>query len=260
MKAILLVFLLVAALCDEYHFYHYNNGELIYNNKPKAKVDGPIFVEFLKTMNLTILAGMQIDKSTHTPFGIVANITNITIKGENVEIYAKCWEMAWGLKNLGGVVGTVHATGSWKKHLKWKGDCYSTAEKVTMNVTANGVYSKCPFYLPHEAAKRAHVLLKEKAEAYKAVNVLNFAIMGYPYLNNIKNCSFYQKSFPQTNFTKPGAVIVGDDGVHCAIIDSEGDKFIHSNPTKKVVEASPLTEAMLKTFFPKKWSFRDYHC
>lgn len=259
MKAILLVFLLVAALCDEYHFYHYTNGELTHN-KQKSRINGPIFVEFLKTINVTVLTGMQTVNKVHTPFAVVGNITNITINGDNVELYANCFELAWGLKSLGQVSGYIHATGSWKKNLQWKGDCYAAKEKVTINVTANGVFSKCPFYLPPEAARRAHQVIGEKAEAFKAVHVLNFAIMGYPYINTISNCSFYVKNFPQTNFTKPGAVVTGDDGVHCGIIDQEGDKFIHTNPTKKVVEATPLTEALLKTYFPKGHTFRDYHC
>ena len=260
MKAILLAFLLVAALCDEYHFYHYTNGEIIHDKNPKAKIAGPIFVEFLKTMNITVLAGMLTEKHIHTPFAIVGNITNMSINGESVDIYAKCRELSWGLKNLGGVSGIIHATGSWKKDLQWKGDCYASKEKITVNVTAKGIFAKCPFYLPPEAAKRAHVIIGEKAEAFKAVHVLNFAIFGFPYITTMSNCTYYLKNFPTTNFTKPGAVVVGNDGLHCGIIDSEGDKFIQSNPTKKVVEATPLTESMLKTYFPKGHVFKDYHC
>ena len=261
MKAILLSCLLLAAvLAEEYHFYHYTGADMLVSNQPKVKVDGPIFVEFLKTINITAIAGMHISGKTHTAFGIIGNITNITVKGDEVEITAKCWEIGWGLKNLEQISGVISAKGSWKKALKWKGDCYSAKEKMMFNITANGVYAKCPFYLPYDASKRAHMLIGEPAETYKNINVLNFAIMGYPYIDSIKNCTFWVKNFDQTNLTKPGVVVVGKDGLHCGIIDQEGDKFIHTDAAKKKVAATPLTEAMLKNFFPKGHLFKDYKC
>ena len=55
------------------------------------------------------------------------------------------------------------------------------------------------------------------------------------------------KMFPNTDKAAPGMIIVGKDGKNCAIIDNEGDKFIHSNPIKKVVTETPLV--MVNQFF-----------
>jgi hypothetical protein len=260
MRAFLLICLLAAVLAEEYHDYHYYDGQLIVNQKVKSKVEGPIFVEYLKTINVTVLAGMHVEKKDHIPFAIATNMTNITIKGDNIEFYADCLEMYWGLKSYAGLKGGIYAKGTYKGNLELMGGCYSEKEKFGLNVSVKGVHVDCPFYLPPEASKRAEILVGEKAESFKNIHVLNFAIMGYPYIQTLDNCTFWLKTFNEVNVTKPGFVIVGKDGLHCAIIDKEGDKFIQTDPAKKKVVSTPITEKNLKTYFPKGHIFKEYKC
>ena len=47
---------------------------------------------------------------------------------------------------------------------------------------AEGTYSKCKFYEPEEAGRRADVLIGKGSEIIiRPAEVLNFALYGYPY-------------------------------------------------------------------------------
>lgn len=257
MKVLFLAILLTAALCEEFHFYHYQGGDIIVNKEKPVKVSGPIFIEFLKTMNITVISGMHEKGAVHTPFAFVAKINTSKMENGNIEIIGSCWEGGWGTSGLKDLVGIVNITGTPSK-INYFQNCSHQATKMQWIVSAKGEETKCPFYLPPEAAKRAHILVGEPIEKYQAVHVPNFAMFGYPYINSIKNCSFFLDKFINATEPKPGFLVVGKDGKHCGLFDKEGDKFIHSNPVAKKV--SLTSNVQLKNFFPAGYVIKEYKC
>ena len=256
MKLIFIALLLSAIFCEEYHTYHYE-GKMAVNSDPLVAINGPIYIELLKTMNVTIISGMHTKGSVNTPFGFVAKITKIIMNGNKMEIEVKCWEGGWGHQMVNDLVGMIRITGDLNQ-IEFMQNCTEPKSKMQVGINAHGVKAQCPFYLPPEAAKRAQILVGEKEEMYKPIHVLNFAVMGYPYIESIKDCSWWLKNFHNATEGKPGFVVVGTDGKHCGIVDKEGDKFIHSNPVKHLVTATPM--AMLKDFFKAGHVFKEYKC
>ena len=257
MRAIFFALLVISAFClkEEFHYFHYKEGHIVVDKEKPVKTTGPIFIEFLKTINITSIAGMHVQGSTYTPFAFAGKIVSFKKEGDhNYQIIANCTEGAWGMNPL-KLQGQIHISGQWQKNAHYHGSCYDVASKKNYSVEAQGEYTLTPFYLPAEAAARAQLLVGQSAEAYQPVHVLNFAIIGYPYITMIKNCTFYEQ-FKNATASKPGYIVYGNDGAHCAIVDKEGDKFIQSNPAKKQVTMNPMS--MLKDFFKNGYTFKLY--
>ena len=257
MKAIFFALLVLSAFClkEEFHYFHYKEGHIIVDKEKPVKTTGPIFLEFLNTMNITSIAGMHSQGNTYTPFEFAGKVVSFKREGDrNFQIVANCTEGAWGM-SLMKLQGQIHVNGQWKGKIHYHGSCVDLASKKNYTVEAQGEYSSTPFYLPAEAAVRAQLIVGQSDEAFKPVNVLNFAVIGYTYINMIKNCTFYAQ-FKNATESKPGYVVLGNDGAHCAVVDKEGDKFIHSNPAKKQVTMNPMS--MLKDFFKNGYTFKLY--
>eukprot|EP00830_Metopus_es_P018199 TRINITY_DN623_c0_g1_i1.p1 TRINITY_DN623_c0_g1~~TRINITY_DN623_c0_g1_i1.p1 ORF type:complete len:271 (-),score=38.33 TRINITY_DN623_c0_g1_i1:11-823(-) len=257
MKTLLLACLLAFAFCEEYYTYHFKGGDMIVNQEKPVKVSGPIYIEFLKTMNLTIISGMHEKGAQRTPFGFVNLITSIVMKDGQVEMIGKCKEGGWGTNMMGNLEGVMRITGT-KDKIHYVGNCSHKESKMNFTIIADAVASKCPFYLPPEGAARAHTLVGESSEKYQPNHVLNFALFGYPYINTLANCSVYLNMFPDVSDVKPGFLVVGKDGKHCGLFDKEGDKFIHSNPAAKKVTLT--SNVQLKNFFPAGYVIKEYKC
>jgi len=254
MRTLFLALLALAVFCEEFHYFHYKEGQIIVDKEKPVKSTGPIFVEFLKTINITSIAGMHVSGTVYTPWAFGAKIISYKKEGENFQVIANCTEGAWGLKSM-KLIGQIRVSGQWLKNANFQGWCADLATKKNYTVQAEGVYSKSPLYNPPEAAVRAQLLVGQTAENYQPVHVLNFAAIGYPYVNMIKNCTFYLQ-FKNATEAKPGYFIVGNDGAHCAIVDKEGDKFIQSNPAKKLVTLNPVS--MIKDFFKNGYNYKVY--
>lgn len=257
MKVILLACLLVLACCEESFTYHYK-GDMIVNKQNSVKVSGPIYIDFLKTINVTLISGMHMVGSVHTPFGLISKLTSVKMEGGKIDIEGTCMEGGWGEnRKLFDMEGTLKITGTHDK-IHYVLNCTHKPTELYFKINADGVFTKCPYYLPPEAAKRAHLLVGESTEKYQAHNVLNWAMLGYPYFMNIKNCSIYLTQFTNVTEIKPGFLVIGKDGAHCGVFDREGDKFIHSNPATKKVSDTPNSQ--LKTYFPKGYVLKEYKC
>eukprot|EP00826_Nyctotherus_ovalis_P058059 TRINITY_DN795_c0_g1_i1.p3 TRINITY_DN795_c0_g1~~TRINITY_DN795_c0_g1_i1.p3 ORF type:complete len:114 (+),score=34.89 TRINITY_DN795_c0_g1_i1:198-539(+) len=108
-----------------------------------------------------------------------------------------------------------------------------------------------------EAARRAQYLVGESHSTYRGNHLLNHAVYGYAYLRT--TCMDYLKSVgTPIQHEKPGALIVGNDGMYCAIVDHEGTKFIHSDPGRRKIVISPM--AMVKNYFRKGYTMKEYKC
>jgi hypothetical protein len=254
MRTLIFALLALAVFCEEYHYFHYKEGHVIVDKEKPAKSTGPIFIEFLKTMNVTSIAGMSVNGSVQTPWAFSAKIVEYKTEKDNFQIVANCTEGAWGLNGM-KLQGKIQVTGSMLKNAHFHGWCFDPKAKRNYTIQAQGDYTKSPLYNTTEAALRAKILVGQSAEAYQPVHVLNFAVIGFPYITMIKNCTFYQQ-FKNATEAKPGYLIVGNDGKHCAIVDKEGDKFIHSNPVKKQVTINP--NSMIKDFFKGGYTFKLY--
>ena len=155
------------------------------------------------------------------------------------------------------VSGKIKITGTWER-VAYIGWCYSEKSKSNYTLLGTGEYAKCKFYSTDEGAKRAQTLIGQHSDMYSAVNVLNYATIGYPYVASINNCKWYMDNVPDASNPKPGYVIVGKDAAHCAVIDKEGDKFIHTNPVTKTVSTTSMS--MIKNYFKNGYVFKDYNC
>jgi len=256
MKWILCLCLLSVVLGEELHYFHYT-GLLAINNDQGTSVNGPMFVELLKNNNFTIIAGNYKKGTDQTSFGFNSKITTFKKDGDKFELHGVCTEGMWGKKKFVTPQGKVVIEGTWD-HAAYSGWCYDTQSKTNYSMAASCVFNKCMFYPPLEAAKRAQTLVGEKAEDYKAVHVLNYATIGYAYSNTLQNCKWYADNMQTVSKAGPGLVIVGHDASHCAIVDKEGHKFIHTHPEKKVVAITPLSQ--IQTYFKKGYDFKDYAC
>ncbi len=256
MKWILCLCVLGVVLGEELHYFHYT-GLLSINQDSGTTVTGPMFVELLKNMNFTIVAGMYQKGTNHNSFGFTSKITSFKKNGDQFELHGACSEGTWGKTKIVSPQGKVIVEGTWD-HAAYSGWCYDTNSKTNYSLVGSGVFNKCMYYTPLEAGKRAQTLVGEKAEDYQAVHVLNYAAVGYAYINTIKNCKWYADNMKTAPKSGPGFIIVGHDASHCAIIDKDGDNFIHSHPDKKAVVITPLSQ--INTFFKKGHDFKDYTC
>ena len=69
-------------------------------------------------------------------------------------------------------------------------------------------------------------------------------------------CKQILDNLPKAKVPKSGVILVGLDGNHCGIIDDSGNKFIHSNPRRRVVTDTPLTLAY--QFFKNGFTYKEY--
>eukprot|EP01022_Parablepharisma_sp_SALTPOND_P035789 TRINITY_DN965_c0_g1_i1.p1 TRINITY_DN965_c0_g1~~TRINITY_DN965_c0_g1_i1.p1 ORF type:complete len:354 (+),score=14.22 TRINITY_DN965_c0_g1_i1:103-1062(+) len=255
MKVLALILVLVLVFCDDFRTFHYN-GTMQINGGRKTAIEGPFFIGNRMGRNLTIITGMITVRRQHTYFDFTSEITKFSQDNDRIELEAKCVEVTWDGKMYNGLEGKVIIAGT-TKDVKYFSNCTLRGLNIKWEIGARGKETNCTIFSPSEAAKWAQLLVGNTA-AYHAIHVVNFATMGYPYLPTIKHCSWWLQHFKDATESQPGFVIVGKDGEHCAIIDQEGDKFIHENPVRGEVTANPLS--MLKTYFPKGYLFKDYRC
>jgi hypothetical protein len=111
------------------------------------------------------------------------------------------------------------------------------------------------FYPPKEAGVRAKDLIDQTSERYHAPHVIIYAIFDYPYLQ-IRCRDMLHSRFPDAPGPEPGAIIVGKDGQHCGILDNEGTKYVHSNPSARKVTYDSL--ATVEKYFPHGASYKRY--
>ena len=251
---ICLVFLAALALAQVHYFHH--NGTVFVNGETGVTF-GQFYVDFHSEPFMTYISGMYVKNHVHTPFEFASKISSYKTDGKTITIEAHVVEGRWKQQAFTKVTGMLGIYGTWDAAKLVLG-ADVPVPKLQLNISADGIKSKCAHYSMEEAAVRAGYLVGEKAENYKAEHVLNHAIFGYPYFKG-KTIKYYHDSFGKVVLApKPGVIIVGNDSAHCAIIDKEGDKFIQTNPVTKVVTINPVS--MLKDFFKSGWIFKSIPC
>ena len=252
----LLVFFLVCLSfisCDD-HFFTYKGGKLVRGSE-KA-IFGRVDVEAEENGSVEI-DGTYLDGKV-IPFGITFTVEQFSQAGDQISVSGKCRKAVWAGQVMKPLEGSYKITGTWEKSII-EAECTDPATKEIFSVKLEGTSYECQTYKPVDASNRAQYLIGQLRENFSPVQVLIYSYYDYPYLNVMRGCRHFLGEFGDvTTEQKPGYAIVGKDGMHCAIINKEGDMFIHSSPVKQQIVATPLP--MLKDYFKSGWVIKTVPC
>jgi len=249
MKFIIFCLLVSFCLCLERRVFRYKNGTFTKGNKSPITISGSLY--YFKEPYRIQLRFFGMDYSTMTPIILVLDGNDATTTG--IEIKLDCYYARDGLEKEEYLSGTGVLTGSWDES-EFKGECYTRTRDLWMFKSSN-VKSQTFWYPPKEAGLRAKFLIDQPISKYKAANIILFAIHDYPYFN--LTCGYYlDPDFPDAPGPEPGAIMVGNDKNHCAILDNEGTKFIHSNSEARKVTYDSI--ALTERYFPKGVIYKRY--
>eukprot|EP00826_Nyctotherus_ovalis_P024278 TRINITY_DN187_c0_g1_i4.p1 TRINITY_DN187_c0_g1~~TRINITY_DN187_c0_g1_i4.p1 ORF type:complete len:262 (-),score=32.85 TRINITY_DN187_c0_g1_i4:106-891(-) len=248
MRTILFCLLLTVAFSQTpiFHYFRYKNGTFRLGDKPAVTITGSFHYVKQGPLELVELFGM--DYSTMTPvlFIALAQPTGITKE-------YTCTTAAWDLHDDGQMSGTAVVKGDWEKS-ELDADCISSVGEHWRFKTSN---TKSPTfgYTQKEAARRAKHLIGQDFRRYGPSTVILYAVYDYSFF--LFGCSiFLINQFPEAPGPEPGAIMVGTDAKHCAIMDEEATKFIHSNPSKRKVTLDSI--AITKRYFPNGVVYKRY--
>ena len=249
MKFIIFSLLVFFCLCYERHVFRYKDGTFTKGNKSPITISGSLY-SFASSDYIELLF-FGMDYSTMTPLILLleAELTATT----GIEIRLDCLAAQQGLEDTEVLSGTGVLTGSWDKS-EFKGECYTRTGDLWIFKSSN-VKSQTFYYPPKEAGLRAKFLIDQPRSKYRSVQVINFAIFDYPYFGGGCNI-FLDSEFPDAPGPEPGAIMVGKDGDHCAILDNEGTKFIQSNYEARRVTYDSI--ALADRYFPKGIIYKRY--
>lgn len=241
MKGLLLALLLFGLSEDVTRVYRLTSAIFDINGK-SMKLVGTNLISNLGDQFLVGFLG--IDLSTMTPYELLA-----LADGGTGEVTATCNNIRYPI----GVVKHLSGTFTAKiddKQMSLKGSCKAGEDVYTFDT----VGSRGPtYYTFKEAAAKAQKLVGQETTFWKSPQILYYAIADLP--NEAGNCRRFING-EELEKAEPGCLILGKNYEYCAIVDSEGDKFIHGDLTKKKVASTPM--AMIKTFFPSGYTFRKY--
>lgn len=228
MKSFLFYFLSLAILCQtkEVITYRYTDGTLTRDTNVSI-IDGSMFETIDDKTETVQYAG--IDKN-RVPFMIIA--TGKTSEA-NAEVQLECLFGAQKTDKLIKLKGTAKIVKT-EQESKIEGKCTAGLEVWQFNsiIRKEGDL----YYPPAEAGKRAEFLIDASTTDFNAANLIYYSILDYPYVKS--SCAgFLDDRYPKVDKAEAGAIIVGEDGKHCAIANEDGTKFIQSKAgTKKIVE------------------------
>jgi len=249
MKFITFSLLVSFCLCLEWHAFRYKNGTFTKGNKSPIILSGSLYYQELSSRIEIVFVGM--DYSTMTPLSLVLEVRDKTTTG--IDIKANCSGARHGLENFEYLFGAAALTGSWDK-AEFKAECYTETYDLWIFKSSN-VKSQTICYPPKEAGLRAKFLIDQPISKYKPADIITFAIADFPHLNWKCN-AFLDSNFPDAPGPEPGAIMVGKDESHCAILDNEGTKFIHSNSEARRVTYDSI--ALAERYFPKGIIYKRY--
>eukprot|EP00826_Nyctotherus_ovalis_P003828 TRINITY_DN1078_c0_g1_i6.p1 TRINITY_DN1078_c0_g1~~TRINITY_DN1078_c0_g1_i6.p1 ORF type:complete len:287 (-),score=67.59 TRINITY_DN1078_c0_g1_i6:103-870(-) len=246
MKTLIFSLLLLAVLAKNIKVFRYEHGNLTIGRELPRKISGTFLTQ--TEGNVSILFFMGTEKQTMVPFSIIGQ----KVDNSSSQVFS-CLRGIWRNREKIAMTGRITIE-SVKAGTRVTGSCFSLDSKMVWVLEGQGERDESFFYDPEDAGLRAASLVSQSNSLYNAHEVIGYAIADMPFF--AKSCSGILKNFPIEEDDDPGMIIVGTDGKHCGIIDSEGYKFIHANPAKKVVTLTSLELA--GQFFPKGYEFRGY--
>lgn len=242
-----LVILTVLCQSEKRYYYRYRNGNVTVDGQRYEGVEGTIFRRVINSdLMMSMIFG--ITKGSMKPF---------VIDG----IHESSKQISWYACDQGNIFGVYwQLSGDFKVFAdNW--------DAGVSNYCTYGDYGKIEFeikgastthfpYLAKDAGLRAKNLTGKSIEYFKPHEVIGYAIYDHPY-ELFDNCADFQhERFPEVLGPTPGAIMLGRDGKHCAIMDNEGAKFTHSNPIKKVVTTDSIV--MSHIYFPEGVVYKGY--
>eukprot|EP00826_Nyctotherus_ovalis_P034552 TRINITY_DN2891_c0_g1_i23.p1 TRINITY_DN2891_c0_g1~~TRINITY_DN2891_c0_g1_i23.p1 ORF type:complete len:272 (-),score=16.15 TRINITY_DN2891_c0_g1_i23:47-862(-) len=196
-----------------------------------------------------VIFGMEI--STMTPFTILAIFP---IQPRGFEREYRCMEFTWKRRKREATSGEIYLEGP-KDAVNLTGECnFEDGSKFSIKSMLYEV--KNPMYSAKEAGLRARSLIGQSIQKFKASEVISYAGIDVVYLGPVMDCWTSLADIKDASGPAPGVTILGKDGKHCAIIDHEGTKFIHSNPVRGVVTEDSM--ALLNRYFPNGYVYKNY--
>lgn len=250
MKALLFILLTATAFAQEIEVYafRYKNASMSAGDV-KGYVDGSLYYE--KRGSIEALEFVGVETSTMTPFMLI--LGHADEAGADLNVTASCIGGAWGRRNAGRLSGSSTLIGPWNKTI-FKADCASQGDQHwVVNATCNK--SETLFYPPKEAGFRAKKLIGQNFRTFFGAEVITYAIMDFPYVG-LQCWHILEAGFPNAPGPEPGAIIVGNDGRHCGIVDDEGTKFVHSNPHSRKVAYDSVSVAF--RYFRRGFTYKRY--
>eukprot|EP01022_Parablepharisma_sp_SALTPOND_P033855 TRINITY_DN89815_c0_g1_i1.p1 TRINITY_DN89815_c0_g1~~TRINITY_DN89815_c0_g1_i1.p1 ORF type:complete len:285 (+),score=16.80 TRINITY_DN89815_c0_g1_i1:487-1341(+) len=239
--------------CED-HYFIYDDGKM---KRDKEEDEKDIFGSMTISDNQIDIDGLYED-NMKLPFSLVFDMQSSTQQGDQVTLKGHCKKAYWDGIAPHKIEGEYSITGLWANP-EFKGNCRRPGSSLVYDLHLKATKYDCKIYKAEDAAKRAQFLVGRLKEHFSAAEVLNFAYYDYPYAKPRKDCSYYLNNFgEETTDRKPGYAIVSKYGNHCAIIDKEGDKFIHANPTGKKVVATPIS--MIDNFFRSEYVIKTVPC
>eukprot|EP00826_Nyctotherus_ovalis_P066169 TRINITY_DN9760_c0_g1_i5.p1 TRINITY_DN9760_c0_g1~~TRINITY_DN9760_c0_g1_i5.p1 ORF type:complete len:302 (-),score=83.53 TRINITY_DN9760_c0_g1_i5:178-951(-) len=251
MKAIFYLLILELVACDRKYFT-YKSGTLKNEKDVIHEIFGHIEIMNEGNTKYIELNGLQLS-TPRIPFALIFDLP--TVSGNKAT--GLCRSGRWDL-------GSMKLTGKYTFEIKenaitFESTCLDRLHGKIYDINFTGNSTKCLVFQPPEPSHRVQYLIGERTSRFRPAYVLNFAYYDYPFMNILRNCRFYLNKFGSTaSDPKPGYAIVGNDGMHCGVVDHEGTKFIHANPAKKTVTLTPL--ALARTFFRNGYVFKSVPC
>ena len=202
MRALILTLLIFNVFAFSFQSYKIWYGHIYDNNNERKEISGTIIIE--KDRKSIVIDGNcnsnYTNNSRNFTFFVESRITNITNSSRNYTvIYAKCVSGSL-LNNRFRMQGTITAE-IWNNTITYYGNCSSLDDSTQWRLTANGTYKWWPFNDHYNGAKRAKSIVGQPTSTYKVVNVLNYAIIGHPYMKSINNCTWYLYNLRNSNIT-----------------------------------------------------------
>ena len=242
MKFLIFCLLVSFCLCDEMRYFRFRNGTFIKGNKNPATVSGTLYYAKLSPSFISVyFYGMDYSTMTLAYLDTEYKATLTT----NSELDLDCFKARDGVENFEFLSGKAHLRFN-SDGCEFSAECYTETGDLWVFKSSN-VETKKKYYSPKEAGSRAKFLIGQPKSKYKPQDVITFAIQDDPYF--YKSCfSFLGFGLSDAPGPEPGAIMVGPFGMHCAILDNKGTKFIHTNPVTGKVTYESI--AVAKIYFP----------
>jgi len=249
MRFLIFCLLVSFCLCNQSRYFRSRDGTFIRGNRDPIVFSGTLqYYQGSSYVNV-YLYGM--DYITMTPVHLALIYGDKLATDNRVDL--DCWTARHGLETFQDLSGSGYLR-FYTDGCELSAACYTKTGDLWIFNSSN-VQTKKPYYPPKEAGFRAKFLIDQPRSKYRPYDVVSFAAFDIPYYCN--NCNYFLQSwYPDAPGPEPGAIMVGKHGDHCAILDDEGTKFIHANPTATKVTYDSI--ALTQRYFPKGLVYRRW--
>jgi len=242
MRFLIFCLLVSFCLCDEYRYFRFRNARFTKGYENSITLSGTL--RYQKSPPYDFVYSYGMDYSTMTPLLLVLEYRGGLITDSEIELH--CLYGRDGLEDRENLSGWGYLR-FYNDRCELSARCYPESSPHVWTFNSTNVETKKWVYSSKEAGFRAKFLIDQSRSKYKPSDIISFAIYDYPYFYD--SCKVYLDSrYSNAPGPEPGAIMVGKDGWHCAILDDEGTKFTHSNPVAGRVTYDSI--AVAERYFP----------